>query len=341
MAASHRQDPNGAGETAAASEGADTAQTVAALRRFNRFHTQRIGVLEEGLLQSGFTLAEARGLFELAHHDGLTASQLCRDLGLDQGYLSRILARFQKRGLLARRTAEGDRRQALLSLTAAGWEAFAPLDRASQEQAALLLRGLSAADRADLCRAMARIEALLAADDPGPGAGPPGAAVTLRPHRVGDIGWIVQRQALLYSTEFGWDGSFEALVAEIGAAFLRNFDPAAEGCWVAERDGEPLGAVFLVRAAADTGQLRMLYVERAARGLGIGGRLVDACIARAREVGYDRLTLWTNDILVSARKIYLAAGFRLVREEPHHSFGQDLVGQYWELDLSDGPAGGS
>ncbi|MFC3228259.1 GNAT family N-acetyltransferase [Marinibaculum pumilum] len=308
------------------------------MRRFNRFHTQRIGVLDEGLLQSGFTLAEARVLFELAHHDGLTASQLCRDLGLDQGYLSRILTRFQKRGLLARRTAEADRRQALLSLTASGWDAFAPLDRASQDQAALLLRGLSAADRADLCRAMARIEALLAPATPD--TVPPDAGVILRPHRVGDIGWIVQRQALLYSTEFGWDGSFEALVAEIGAAFLRNFDPAAEGCWVAEREGEPLGAVFLVRAAADTGQLRMLYVERAARGLGIGGRLVDACIARAREAGYDRLTLWTNDILVSARKIYLAAGFRLVREEPHHSFGQDLVGQYWELDLSDKPTAG-
>ncbi len=317
------------------SPGPVSESDVEAVRRFNRFYTQRIGVLEEGLLHSGFTLAEARILFELAHHDGLTARDLCRDLALDQGYLSRILARFQKRGLVQRQPVPGDRRQSLLRLTADGEAAFAPLNRASQTRIAEMLADLDPPARDALCRSMHGIESLLS----GRRAAPAEAPVTLRPHRMGDIGWIVHRQAVLYGSEYGWTGGFEALVAEIGGAFLRDFDPAGEACWVAERAGEVLGAVFLVRAAPDTGQLRMLYVEHNARGLGIGGRLVDACIERARQVGYRSLTLWTNDILASARRIYQAAGFQLVREEQHHSFGHDLVGQYWELDLTAATSG--
>lgn len=313
---------------------APAPQDVTAVRRFNRFYTQKIGVLEEGLLHSGLTLAEARVLFELASHDGLTATQLCRDLGLDQGYLSRILARFRKRGLLRREPAPGDRRQAVLGLTAAGREAFAPLDAESQRQIGALLAGLPAPARRSLRQAMGRIESLL-------GGSGSGAAAILRPPRIGDVSWVVHRQAVLYAEEYGWDRSFEALLNEIAAGFIRDFDPRTDDCWIAERDGAILGATFLVRAAADpsgaTGQLRMLYVEREARGLGVGARLVAACIARARALGYRRLTLWTNDILVSARRIYQGAGFRLLREERHHSFGKDLVGQYWELDLA-GPS---
>lgn len=306
---------------------------IEAVRRFNRFYTQRIGVLEEGLLHSGFTLAEARILFELAHDDGLTASRIGRNLGLDQGYLSRMLTRFEASGLIERQALPADRRQSQLSLTAAGREAFAPLNSASQAQIAQLLAGLDPQQRETLRRSMYRIEGLLS-DGPGtPASGP----VALRPHRIGDIGWIVHRQARLYGTEYGWNQDFEVMLGEIGCAFLRDFDPSGEACWIAERDSEILGAVFLVRAAPDTGQLRMLYVESAARGLGIGGQLVAACIDRARQVGYRRLTLWTNDILGSARKIYQAAGFRLVREERHHSFGVDLVGQFWDLDLTAAP----
>lgn len=314
---------------------APAAEDVAAVRRFNRFYTQKIGVLEEGLLHSGFTLAEARVLFELASRDGLTASQLCRELGLDQGYLSRILARFRRQGLLRSSAAPGDRRQSILALTEAGHRAFAPLEAATQEQIAALLAGLPAPARAALRDAMQRIESLL-----GGAAAEP---AVLRPPRPGDIGWTIHRQARLYAGEYGWDGSFEALLAEIAARFIRDFDPAFDDCWIADRGGTILGAVFLVRAegepAGTTGQLRMLYVEPEARGQGIGARLVEACIRRARELGYRRLILWTNDILVSARRIYQAAGFRLVREEPHHSFGRDLVGQYWELDLATAPAG--
>jgi len=315
------------------------AGEIAAVRRFNRFYTQRIGVLEEGLLDSGLTLAEARVLFELASAEGLTASRLGRDLGLDQGYLSRILSRFSRQGLLARTPLPGDRRQSVLSLTEKGRTVFAPLNSASQQRFGAMLEGLSPSSRQTLLRAMARIEHLLAAAQAaGPEAGeqPAGdAEVRLRPHRVGDMGWIVHRQAALYAQEYGWDQSFEALLAEIAAAFLQRFDPAREACWVAERGDTILGAVFLVQAepAPETAQLRMLYVEPEARGLGIGRRLVAACIERAREAGYARMILWTNDILHAARRIYLEAGFRLTAEEPHHSFGHDLIGQFWELDL--------
>lgn len=325
----------------------DLGVQAAHVRRFNRFYTRRIGVLEEGLLDSGLTLTEARVLYELANREGLTAATLCRELGLDQGYLSRILARFRRQGMLARTPLPGDRRQSLLSLTARGRQVFAPMDQASQTRFTAMLAGLPAPDRDRLLQAMAIVEQVLTGqDDTGVGhadATAP-AAARLRPHRVGDIGWIIHRQAALYALEYGWDAQFEALLAEISAGFLRRFDPAREACWVAEQDGVILGAVFLVQARTEgtdlplpeTGQLRMLYVEPRARGMGIGHLLVDACIRHAREIGYARMTLWTNDILHAARRIYERAGFRLTAQERHHSFGKDLVGQFWELDLRDG-----
>jgi DNA-binding MarR family transcriptional regulator/GNAT superfamily N-acetyltransferase len=297
-----------------------------AVRRFNRFYTQRIGVLEEGLLKSPFSLAQVRVLYELAHRERPTAAALARDLGLDQAYLSRILARFEKEGLIARAASASDGRQTEVSLTESGLATFAPLERATDQAVAAMLSRLSPVDRDRLLSAMARIEALL---------GEPNghAPFVIRGARPGDYGWVVSRQGVLYAAEYGWDETFEALVAEIVAAFIRNFDPGREGCWLAERGGEVVGSVFLVREPDAVGKLRLLYVEPEARGLGIGRRLVAECIAAARRAGYGKLTLWTNDILVSARRIYEAAGFRLASEERHHSFGKDLVGQFWELVL--------
>ena len=302
-------------------------QRVAAMRRFNRFYTQKIGVLEEGLLKSSFSLTEARVLYELAHRDRPTASELGRDLGLDGGYLSRILRGFQRRGLLAREPAPADGRQHLLSLTRHGQAAFAPLDARSRAEIGGLLKGLPAPEQERLIAAMGTIEQLL-------GAAPEaGASYLLRPHQPGDMGWVVQRHAALYAQEYGWDGSFEALVAEIVAKFIRGYDPKGERCWIAEKDGEIVGSVFLVRHSRSAGQLRLLIVEPKARGLGIGQRLVAECIRFARQAGYRKVRLWTNSILHAARHIYEEAGFRLVEESPHHSFGHDLVGQTWELRL--------
>ncbi|MGQ9368113.1 bifunctional helix-turn-helix transcriptional regulator/GNAT family N-acetyltransferase [Azospirillum sp. ST 5-10] len=310
-----------------ADEGKASDEQIAAVRSFTRFYTRQIGVLDEGLLKSPFTLAQARVLYELAHRDGLTASGLGRELGLDAGYLSRILKGFEGQGLLTRTPAPDDGRQTVLALTPAGHAAFAPLNRASHDEVAALLGRLPAADRARLVAAMGTVQRLL---DEGPADDPP---FLLRPHRPGDIGWVVHRQAVLYAEEYGWDDSFEALVAEILAQFLRGFDPQRERAWIAERDGAVVGSVFLVRHSDEVAKLRLLYVERSARGLGIGRRLVEECIAFARERGYRTLTLWTNDILVSAWRIYQAAGFRLVQEERHRSFGADLVGQTWTLEL--------
>lgn len=302
-------------------------EQVAAFRAFSRFYTRQIGLLEEHLYDSPFSLTEVRVIYELAQRDGLTASDLGRELGLDAGYLSRLLKRFETKGLLARTPSETDARQSVLSLTEAGRAAFAPLNQASHDQIAAMLDRLSVADREGLIGAMRRIQRLLGA---APDADEP---FRLRGLRPGDIGWIVHRQGLLYATEYGWDQTFEALVAEIAAAFVKNFDPARENAWIAERDGEIVGSVFLVRQSDEVAKLRLLYVEASARGLGIGHRLVAECIRFARERRYRTLTLWTNDILVSARRIYEAAGFRLVEEERHHSFGKDLVGQNWNLDL--------
>jgi len=303
------------------------ATRAAVLRRFNRFYTKRIGVLEDGLLQSPYSLSEARILYELAHRALPTAAAIARDLGLDQGYLSRILARFERDGLILRAASARDARQSHLSLTASGRAAFAPLDQAADTAVQAMLARLSGAGQLQLLAAMAKIEALLG--EPAE----PAAPFILRAPRPGDYGWVVHRQGALYASEYGWDATFEALVAEIVAAFIRNFNARQEGCWLAERAGEIAGSVFLVRESEAVGRLRLLYVEPEARGLGIGRRLVAECIAAARRASFRSLTLWTNDVLASARRIYEAAGFRLVKEEKHHSFGADLVGQFWELVL--------
>lgn len=300
---------------------------VEAVRRFNRFYTRRIGVLEEGLSRSPFTLAEARVLYELAHRDPATAAWLAEELGLDPGYLSRILRRFGEAGLLERTPSATDGRQSLLRLTAAGREAFAALDAGSRADVGALLGRLAPERQARLVAAMDEVRALLG------GEAEPGEPYLLRGPRAGDLGWVVWSHGALYAREYGWDATFEALVAEIVADFGRGHDPARERCWIAEREGRSVGSVFLVRATDEVAKLRLLLVDPAARGLGIGRRLVDECVAFAREAGYRTVTLWTNDVLRSARRIYEEAGFRLVREEPHHSFGHDLVGQTWELAL--------
>lgn len=300
-----------------------------AVRRFNRFYTRKIGLLEEGLLHSPFTLTEARVVYELAHRKRTTATQLCEELGLDAGYLSRLLAAFQKRGFIEKRPAEADRRQQILSLTDAGQEAFAALDAASRGEIAALLSGLSDISQDRLVHAMESIEGLLGA--------PPesGVPYILRRHQSGDMGWVVQRHGALYNQEYGWDETFEALVAEIVAGFIRTFDHKRERCWIAEKEGENVGSVFLVAHPERPGvaRLRLLLVEPKARGLGIGKRLVQECSRFARQAGYHTITLWTNSVLHAARRLYEQEGYRLIKEGPHHSFGHDLVGQTWELAL--------
>lgn len=311
-----------------------TAHQITALRAFNRFYTRRIGVLGERLLASNFSLGESRLLYELAHAPGLTAAALARDLDLDAGYLSRLLAGLRERGLVKAQRAPHDGRQTLLSLTAAGRRAFAPVDKRSHEHMAALLAPLTAAQQQELLAAAARIEGLL--------GGQATAPVQLRPHRPGDIGWVIARHGALYAQEYGWDLRFEALVARIAADFVDRFDAAKEACWIAERDAVPLGCVFLVQArdedsgAVEPGvaQLRLLLLEPAARGLGLGKRLVDECERFARAAGYRRIRLWTNSVLSAARGIYTKAGYRLVASETHENFGQTLVGEIWELDLA-------
>jgi DNA-binding MarR family transcriptional regulator/N-acetylglutamate synthase-like GNAT family acetyltransferase len=300
---------------------------IAAVRRFTRFYTGRIGVLREGLHDSPFSLAQSRVLYELANRDAPTAAELARDLRLDAGYLSRILRAFRQRGLIVRTPSDKDGRQIHLALTPAGRQAFAPLDRGSRDEVAAMLARLADGGRARLTAAMRTIEQLLGErqDDAPP--------YLLRPHQPGDMGWVVSRHGALYAQEYNWDLEFEALVAEIVAAFIRNFDAKRERCWIAEIDGAPVGSVFLVKQTDKVAKLRLLLVEPGARGLGIGARLVAECIRFARLTGYRTLTLWTNDVLVAARRIYEKAGFRLVEEEKHHSFGHDLVGQNWELGL--------
>jgi DNA-binding MarR family transcriptional regulator/GNAT superfamily N-acetyltransferase len=306
---------------------ADTDSLVASVRAFNRFYTRQLGVLDESVLASGLSLTEMRVLYELAHRDGATATELGRDLGLDAGYLSRLLSKFEVRRWLKRSPAPGDARQSLLVLTPSGRKAFAPVEKAAREQIATWLEALPPPQRDRLVKSMESVQRLL--------GGLPEAKVpyVLRDLRPGDLGWIVHRQGLLYHQEYGWDETFDALVAEIAGGFVKSFDAKRERCWVAEREGEVVGSAFLVRASDRVAKLRLLYVESSARGLGIGSRLVDECVSFARAKGYRTLTLWTNDILVSARKIYQAAGFRLVKEERHHSFGKDLVGQNWDLAL--------
>ena len=310
----------------------DLAQRIECVRVFNRFYTQRIGILEDGYLRSPFSLAQARVLYELAHRNEPAAGELARDLALDPGYVSRILRGFERGGLIERRPSPRDGRQRLLTLTAHGREVFSPLEEASRAQVSEMLGALSEGKQRRLTAAMREVQELL--DD---GADPV-VPYLLRPHRPGDMGWVVQRHGVLYAQEYGWDETFEGLVAEIVAAFIRDEDPKRDRCWIAERDGENVGSVFLVKHPERPGvaKLRLLLVEPSARGLGIGRRLVEECIRVARQAGYHTITLWTNSVLVSARRIYEAAGFRLVHEEPHHSFGHDLIGQTWELDVGDG-----
>lgn len=297
---------------------------IAAVRRFNRFYTRAIGVLDRRYDGSPFGLTEARVLYELASRKGATAAALGTALGLDPAQLSRILAGFARRGLLVRRASPGDARARRLDLGPKGRAAFRALRRTTERRIAGLLKPLAPSVRRDLVAAMGCIERALGGE-----AGP----VVLRDPKPGDIGAVIAGQARIYHEEYGWNWEFDALVAEICAKFVRDFDPAFERCWIAERDGNVVGSIFCVRQSARVAKLRMLYVDKAARGTGLGARLADECIAFARAKGYRKLVLWTNDILTAARRIYVARGFVLEKSEKHRSFGKELIGQYWSLDL--------
>ena len=304
----------------------DSGQEIAAVRAFNRFYTRKLGVLDQQLLKSPFSLSEARVMYELAHTGDLAAKEIGLELGLDPGYLSRIIQKFDEDGLVTRKPLPSDRRQYQLSLTAKGRASFARLERTSQEHVGTMLGPLSGEDRTRLIGAMDTIERLLAA----PRAATP---AILRDPRPGDMGWVVQSHGALYASEYGFDASFEALVAEIAAKFITSFDAARERCWIADIDGRPVGSVFLVRHSDDVAKLRLLLVEPVGRGQGLGRRLVAECISFARACGYRRITLWTQSFLVAARKIYQEAGFVRVAAEPHRSFGQNLIGETWEREL--------
>jgi DNA-binding MarR family transcriptional regulator/GNAT superfamily N-acetyltransferase len=300
---------------------------VEAVRQFNRFYTQQIGVLREGLLNSDFSLTEVRLLYELAQREHLTASELGKDLGLDAGYLSRILRGFKKRGLIDSKVSEVDGRQFLLQLTKQGKKSFAPLNAGAQQEIGDMLNKLSAAEQSRLIEAMNTIANLLGSQ---PEKKTP---YLLRTHQPGDMGWVIHRHGILYAQEYHWDERFEALVASITAKFIENFDPQRERCWIAEKDGEIVGSVFLVKESRTVAKLRLLLVEPKARGLGIGGRLVSECERFARQAGYRKIRLWTNSVLKAARHIYQKAGYRLIQEEPHESFGHHLIAETWELKL--------
>ena len=300
---------------------------VQAVRAFNRFYTQKLGVLDQQLLKSPFSLSEARVLYELAHCGEQSAKEIGIALGLDAGYLSRIVQNFDESGLIARKPLPSDRRQVQLSLTAKGRQAFAKLERSSQDDVAAMLRPLPGEERSKLTGAMETIERLLAMPrTPSPRA-------TLREPRPGDMGWVVQSHGALYASEYGFDSGFEALVAEIVAKYMTSYDASRERCWIADIEGRPVGSVFLVKASDDVAKLRLLLLDPAARGHGLGQRLVAECVSFARACGYRRMTLWTQSNLVAARKIYQNAGFKLTATEPHRSFGQNLTGETWERDL--------
>ena len=300
---------------------------VSAIRAFNRFYTSKLGVLDQKLLKSPFSLSEARVLYELAHREDAAAKEIGIELGLDPGYLSRIVQKFDEDGLITRKPLASDRRQYRLGLTAKGRQAFAKLERSSHDEVAAMLAALPGSDRRRLVGAMAAIERLL-----GENSVPRPLAI-LRDPRPGDMGWVVQSHGALYAREYGFDASFEGLVAEIAGKFLTSFDASRERCWIAELDGTQVGSVFLVRQSDDIAKLRLLLVDPAGRGHGLGTRLVRECIAFAQACGYRKITLWTQSILVAARKIYQDEGFVLVATEPHRSFGQSLVGETWELKL--------
>lgn len=300
---------------------------IAAVRAFNRFYTRKLGVLDQHLMQSPYSLSEARVLYELAHRQEPSAKEIGTELGLDAGYLSRIVQNFDENGLITRTPLASDRRQYQLALTAKGRQASAKLERSSQDEVGAMLAALPRAGSQKLVGAMAEIERLLAKT----AASSPRAI--LRTHRPGDMGFVVQSHGALYASEYGFDSSFEALVAEIAAKFLTSFDASRERCWIAELDGAPVGSVFLVKHTDDIAKLRLLLVDPAGRGQKLGQLLVGECIAFAKACGYRRMTLWTQSILVAARRIYQDAGFALVATEPHRSFGQSLIGETWEREL--------
>jgi DNA-binding MarR family transcriptional regulator/GNAT superfamily N-acetyltransferase len=299
---------------------------VAAVREFNRFYTGVLGLLREGLLDTPYSLTEARIIFELARQDEAEVVEVRRWLDLDAGYLSRLLARFEADGLVRRSRSPGDGRRQVIRLTQVGRALFGRLDALSNEQIRGLLAPIPAGRRSRLTAAMAGIREILA-DTPAAGT------VVLRPPAPGDLGWVVQRNAALYTAEYGWDETYEALVARIVADYAARTDRTGEAAWIAEVTGERAGCVFCMRKDERTAQLRLLLVEPSARGMGVGGRLVDECLAFARRAGYREIVLWTNDVLHAARRIYQRAGFELIASQPHHSFGHDLVGQDWRLPL--------
>jgi DNA-binding MarR family transcriptional regulator/GNAT superfamily N-acetyltransferase len=302
---------------------------IAIFRRFNRMYTRFIGTLNEGLLNSPYSLAEARVLYELATRDAPKAKEIADELGVDAGYLSRLLGKFERDGLLKRKASEQDGRYADLMLTARGRSAFKKLNALSEEQAETVLERLPPSARTQLVDCMRTMEGILTRTDRRR------LPYILRPHRVGDMGWIVYREGIGYAEQYGWDDTFEALVARIVDQFVTNFDPGRERCWIAEIDGQNVGHIFLVKHPdeSETAKLRLLFVEPSARGVGLGDALVKECVRFARTAGYKKVVLWTQSILVGAHRIYERAGFRLVKEEPHHSFGKDLTGQTWELEL--------
>jgi DNA-binding MarR family transcriptional regulator/GNAT superfamily N-acetyltransferase len=300
---------------------------ITTFRAFNRFHTRLVGALDRHILDSPHSLTESRILYEVARENVSSAADLAKGLRLDPAYLSRALRKLEQAGLIEKLPSATDGRAATLSLTDDGQAVFDGLDRAAETQAAALLEPLSVPERERLAKAMATVMAALSGAPAGQ------RAILIRQNAPGDIGWIVHRHGALYAAEYGWDESFEALVAEIAGAFLKSHDPRRERCWIAERDGEILGSALVVEAGEAAAKLRLLYVEPHARGLGLGRRLVEEALRFARQTGYRKMTLWTNDILSAARRIYETAGFRLVSSEPHHSFGKDLVGEYWEKDL--------
>ena len=299
---------------------------VSTVRAFNRFYTRKIGVVD-GLASSPFSLAEARVLYELAHREQPTATDIRKELGLDAGYMSRILRDFERRNFLRREQSKTDEREKFLSLTAKGRRAFTPLDERSNREVAAMLKDLSPAERQRLVDAVLTVCTLL-----GDKADPK-IPYLLRQQQPGDMGWIIHRQGILYAEEYGWDGTYEALAADVVAQFIKNYDPSHERCWIAEKDGERVGAVFVAKESDEIARLRLLHVEPKTRGLGIGKRLVEECIRFARQAGYQKMTLWTQSILHAARHIYKQAGFQVVREEQHRSFGKDLTAETWELDL--------
>ena len=302
---------------------------IDAVRQFNRFYTKQIGVLSEALLESSFSLTEARVIYELAQRGSTTASELGGELSLDAGYLSRIVRKFEQRRLISKRPSEADARQSVLSLTARGRKEFESLNQLSRNQVEEILNDLTPLDQSRLVGAMRTIEEIL-----GTSLKDEKISYILRPPHAGDMGWVVQSNGSLYAQEYGWDETYEALVAQIVSDFVKNYDPKRERCWIAEKDGENIGCVFLVKESDQVARLRLLIVDPKARGLGVGKRLVDECTRFARQAGYKKVTLWTNSVLLAARGIYEKAGYKLVKAEKHHSFGHDLIGETWELDLS-------